>query len=58
MRHVIHKKTGFFIKYDNEKSLIEGINFFLKNRNKINKLEKKNYFFFKKRHSIELFTKI
>lgn len=54
---IIHKKTGFFVKHDNEKSLLEGINFFLKNRKIIHKLGKNNYFFFKKRHSTEIFTK-
>ena len=54
---IIHKKTGFFVKHDDEKSLIEGINFFLKNKKIINKLGRNNYLFFKKRHSIEIFTK-
>lgn len=54
---VIHKKTGFFVKHNNEKSLIEGINFFLKNKKNINKFGKNNYIFFKKRHSTEIFVK-
>ncbi len=54
---VIHKKTGYFIKYNNEKSFIEGIDFFLKNRKKIDTLGKNNYIFFKKRHSIKIFEK-
>ncbi len=54
---IIHKKTGFFVKHDDEKSLIEGINFFLKNKKIINKLGRNNYLFFKKRHSTEIFTK-
>lgn len=53
---VIHKKTGFFVKHNNEKSLLDGINFFLKNLKKLDKLGNNNFIFFKKRHSTEIFV--